>query len=128
METKVTTESSSSTERTRSGRTFCPAVDILENEDALVVLADVPGSRAEDIGVDFENGQLTIHARVTERQPEGTRFLAREYALGDYRRSFEVSERIDPARIAADYTNGVLRLTLPKAESAKPKKIVVRTN
>jgi len=113
-------------ERTRSGRNYLPDVDIIERDDELTVLADMPGTRSEGIDIHFERGMLTIHAKVEDRQPAGTRFLLREYATGDYWRSFEVSEAVNASGITAEYADGVLTLHLPKAEAAKPRKIAVR--
>ncbi len=113
-------------ERTRSGRAYLPDVDIVEMPDKLLLVADVPGCRGEDIDVSFENGTLTINGRVDARQPEDTVYLWREYGLGDFHRSFEISEAIDASRITAECRAGVLTLHLPKAESARPRKITVR--
>ncbi|MGQ9575197.1 MAG: Hsp20/alpha crystallin family protein [Thermoguttaceae bacterium] len=113
-------------EQTRSGVCYRPLVDILETDEELTVLADVPGASPEGIDVDFENGTLTIHARVAPRD-EGADFLVREYGVGDYYRTFEVNETIDPDKISAQYADGVLSVRLPKAEAAKPRKITVKT-
>jgi HSP20 family protein len=114
-------------EHTRSGSLYRPSVDILERADELVVLADVPGASGEDIDVDFEDGSLTIHAKVNPRQEAETEYLVREYGVGDYYRTFHVSEAIDAAKITAECADGVLTLHLPKAESIKPRKIDVKT-
>jgi HSP20 family protein len=114
-------------EYTRCGCHYRPNVDILEKADELVVLADVPGACGEDIEVDFEDGSLTIHAKVKPRQDESTDYLVREYGVGDYYRTFQVSEAIDAAQITAEYADGLLTLHLPKAESTKPRKIDVKT-
>lgn len=113
-------------ETTRNGRVYRPSVDILEAKDELVVRADVPGARSDEIDINFEDGQLTVRARVRERHPESTRFLVQEYGVGDFYRTFRVSEQIDASRIAAEYAEGVLTLHLPKVEAAKPRKITVR--
>jgi HSP20 family protein len=113
-------------EHTRSGESYRPSVDILERADELVLLADVPGTTAEDIDVDFEDGTLTIHARVKPRQEPDTQYLLREYGVGDYYRTFRLSEVVDPGKITAEYADGVLTLHLPKAESSKPRKIDVK--
>ncbi len=112
-------------EPTRGSPRFRPAVDIVETTDELRVLADVPGANPESIDVNFERGVLTIHARIEDRQPEGTVYLLREYAVGDYYRAFEVTENVNGERISAEYRDGVLMLRLPKAEKAKPRKIEV---
>jgi HSP20 family protein len=122
---KSTAAEVSSAEQTRGGRFYRPNVDILEREDELVVLADVPGAEAEDIDIDFEEGNLTIRAKVELRQPPETQYLLREYGVGDFFRTFQVSERIDASRITAECNDGVLTLHLPKVEAAKPRKIAV---
>lgn len=124
---KSTAAEVESTEHTRAGTCYRPCVDILERPDDLVVLADVPGATGEDIDVDFEDGTLTIHAKVKPRQEENLQYLLREYGVGDYYRTFHVSEAIDAGKISAEYTDGVLTLHLPKAEAARPRKISVKT-
>lgn len=124
---KTQTKEADSTEHTRSGTCFRPNVDIVELPDELVVLADMPGTTSQDTQIDFESGTLTIHARVAPRQPQGTEYLLHEYDVGDFFRTFQVSEAIDANHITAEYANGVLTLHLPKAEAAKPRKIQVRS-
>lgn len=116
------------TEQTRLRRRYSPAVDILETPEDLLVVADLPGAAAGDIDVNFENGVLTIHARVAERQSEGARYLLREYGIGDFYRTFEVSESVDVQRLSASYQDGVLTLRLPKVEAAKPRKVPIQTS
>ena len=124
--TKPAADEPTPAEHTRCGCYYRPNVDILERADELLVRADVPGALGDDVDVDFEEGTLTIHARVKPRQ-EGTEFLVREYGVGDYYRTFHVSEAIDPEKITAEYADGVLTLHLPKAEVARPRKIEVKT-
>ena len=125
--TKPSADQVASAERTRGGTYYRPSVDILERTDELVVHADVPGSTPDDIDINFEDGTLTIHAKVKPRQDEQTRYLVREYDVGDYYRTFHVSEVVDAGRITADYADGVLTLHLPKTEAIKPRKINVST-
>jgi HSP20 family protein len=113
-------------ERTRGGRTFVPPVDIIEKEDELLLLADVPGATAEGIDIDYERGMLTIAARVEPRQRDDAQFVLCEYGVGDFVRQFQVGEGIAADRIEAEVNNGVLALHLPKAEAAKTRKISVR--
>jgi HSP20 family molecular chaperone IbpA len=119
-------QAGSDVEVTRGGHYYRPGVDILERPDELLLVADMPGSRGDEIDVHFEDGQLTIHGPTHERQPEGTRYLLNEYGVGDFCRRFRVSEQIDASRIAAEYAAGVLTVHLPKADSAKPRKIAVK--
>jgi HSP20 family protein len=113
-------------ERTRATQCYRPNVDILEQGDELLVMADLPGVRPEDIDIHYEDRQLTISGRVANRQPQSTRYLLREYGLGDFSRTFKVSEQIDGGRISAECRDGVLTLHLPKVESARPRKIAVK--
>ena len=114
------------TETTRGGNVYRPVVDIVENEQELLLLAEMPGLREEDIDIRFENGMLTLHGHARPRRATGAEYLLEEYGVGDYYRTFKVSEKIDPARISAEYHSGVLTLHLPKAEEAKPRKIAVK--
>lgn len=114
-------------ERTRAGETFVPPVDIVEKDDELLLLADVPGATADGIDVHYERGTLTLRARVEPREtPVGATPLVREYGVGDYERTFQVGEGVDADRIGAEFANGVLTLHLPKADAIKPRKISVR--
>ncbi len=113
-------------EHTRSGRYYRPAVDILETADELTVVADVPGAKPESIDVRFEDGALSIHAQVPPRRDEDAEYILHEYGVGDFWRTFRVSESIDAAKITAEYADGVLTLHLPKAEAVKPRRITVK--
>ncbi|MFQ5496125.1 MAG: Hsp20/alpha crystallin family protein [Phycisphaerae bacterium] len=114
------------TEPTWNRPLFRPNVDILEHPDELTVLADVPGTRSEDIDVQFENGTLTIHAKVGDREVPDSGYVLCEYGVGDFQRTFQVSETIDAERISAEYVDGVLVLHLPKIEAARPRRIAVK--
>lgn len=115
-------------ERTWSGRHYLPNVDIFETRDELTVLADMPGVSGEDIDIHFEDGELAIHGKVKERQPEGLSYVLREYGIGGFYRTFQISESIDPERINAEHRDGVLTLHLPKVEAVKPRRITVKTS
>ncbi len=116
----------SSVERIRAGQAFVPVVDIVENREELLLLADVPGAAAKDIDINYEKGTLSIHAKIEPRQKvESTTYLLREYGVGDFYRTFQVGEGIDQNKIEAEVKNGVLKLRLPKAEALKPRKIKV---
>jgi HSP20 family protein len=114
-------------EQTRGGLCFRPNVDIYEAADELVVLADMPGTKADQIDIQFEEGSLTIHGRVPNRDEKRVGRMRQEYEVGDFFRTFRVSQHIDVPRIAADYENGVLLLHLPKVETVRPRKIQVAT-
>jgi HSP20 family molecular chaperone IbpA len=115
-------------DRSKHDPRFRCAVDIVEQADELVLYADVPGSSAEEIEVNLEEGILSISAAVKSRNLEGSRLLSQEYAVGGFSRSFRISETIDPAGIRAEYSNGVLKVHLPKVATAKPRKISVTTH
>jgi HSP20 family protein len=112
-------------EHTRGGPYYRPNVDIYELADQLVVQADMPGTKTDQIDIQFEDGSLTIHGRVPQRQESQGPYLRNEYGVGDFYRTFRVSEQIDASRISADYRDGVLTLHLPKTEALKPRKIKV---
>lgn len=115
-------------EQIRGGRVYSPGVDIIEMESELLLLADVPGVKPDDVDINYEQGLLTLHCRVTPRQDEQqTGFLLREYGVGDYYRSFQIGEGIDAGRIEAEIKDGVLTLHLPKTEEVKPRRISVKT-
>ena len=124
----TTTQEKPVGERTRTGRTYRPNVDIVEREHELVVLADMPGASPDSIDIRFENGTLTISGKVEPRQAEDTRYLLSEYGVGDFLRSFAVSEIVDAQKISAEFSDGVLVLHLPKVEAAKPRKIPVKAS
>ncbi len=111
-------------EGTREGLYFRPDVDIVETEAALTLLADVPGASAENIEIDLRDNLLTITAVVEER---GSRFrpVFQEFQTGHFTRQFRLGQEIDQAEITAEVNDGVLRLTLPKAARAVPRKIQV---
>ncbi len=129
--TTMVTEKPASQEVTRTEPAwnrpvFRPNVDIVERADELTILADMPGASPEDIDIRFENGTLTLHAKVLQRQARDTGYVLNEYGIGDFQRTFQVSETIDSQRINAEYRDGVLTLQLPKTEAAKRRKIAVK--
>ena len=125
--TNPATEEVTPAEHTRSGRYYRPNVDILDQADELVLLADLPGADGDAIDIHFEDGELTIHAKVEPRQDEKTGYLLHEFGVGDFYRTFRISEALDASKITAEYTDGVLTLRLPKTEEARPRKIAVQT-
>jgi len=124
--TKPAADEADGSEHTRSGRCYRPNVDILEKDNELIVLADVPGAKGDKIHIKFEDGTLSIHAEVEPRH-DADDYLLCEYGVGDYYRSFQVSEVVDASKITAEYADGVLVLHLPKTEAIKPRKIAVET-
>ena len=110
----------------RNAPLYRPDVDLYENDRELLLVADLPGARAETIDVRYEDGTLTLTAHVEPPGPSARRYLLREYGVGDYQRSFRVDERIDATRIEGQYADGVLTLRLPRVEAARPTKVPIR--
>lgn len=113
-------------ERTHNMPTYVPDTDIYEKEQAIVVVADMPGVDESAVNIHLEKGILTLTGRVTANDMEGYHVLHREFDGGVYERSFSLSDDIDTEKIEAQMKNGVLTLTLPKSERAKPKQITVK--
>ena len=116
-----------SADRARSGNSYMPRIDIWETEEELVLSADMPGVRAEDLDIQCENRELRIHGKVFPRY-QGVELRKREYGVGDFVRSFAIGESIDANKIEAELSNGVLTLHLPKSERLKPRKIKIACN
>jgi HSP20 family protein len=115
-------------EQTRPMRAFLPTADIFETEDVLTVVLEMPGVDRDNIDVNVENGVLMIEGRIDFSKYEGLQPVYSEYNIGPFRRSFRISSRIDQDKIKAEMRDGVITLTLPKAEEAKPRRIEVRTS
>lgn len=114
-------------ERVRAGRSYVPQVDIVEQPDKLLLLADMPGATNEDVDINYERGELAITARIKPRQDfDESRYVMREYGVGDFYRVFRVGEGIDAEKIEAEIKDGVLTVHLPKAQEIMPRKISVR--
>ncbi len=107
---------------------YRPNVDIVETPEELQLVADVPGSSSENINVNYENGTLSLYAKVDNRNSESTKYLRKEYGVGSYRREFLLNEDVAPDKITAAFNDGVLTIQIPKAEQKKPKRIDVRIN
>jgi HSP20 family protein len=112
-------------ERTRQSVTYTPRFDIVETDGELRLYGDLPGVCKDSLDIRFENGQLTVQGKVEPRHAEHE-FLYGEYGIGDFYRSFTISEDIDAEKISAELNNGVLTLHLPKTEAVKPRKIAVK--
>ena len=112
-------------EQTKPGPVFTPSVDIFETETALTVLADLPGVTPENIDIDLHDDVLSLVGHIKEDPEPGENVLLKEYEVGQYIRKFTLSEVIDQEKFQAELADGVLRLTLPKVEKAKPRKIQV---
>ncbi|WP_395310059.1 Hsp20/alpha crystallin family protein [Mycobacterium sp. AMU20-3851] len=112
--------------QTGSSRTprFMP-MDLCKIDDHYVLTADLPGVDPGSVDINVDNGTLTISAHRTARSDESVQWFANERFFGSYRRQLSLGEGIDTGAISATYENGVLTLTIPLAERAKPRKIEV---
>jgi HSP20 family protein len=117
------------TSQTGSTRTprFMP-MDLCKIDDHYVLTADLPGIDPGSVEVDVDSGTLTISAHRTARSEDAVQWLANERFFGTYRRQLSLGEGIDATAITATYENGVLTVTIPVAERAKPRKIEVAHN
>jgi HSP20 family protein len=120
-------DSISRPEQTRSGPIYTPAVDIFENDNAITVLADMPGVKASDLKIDLRESVLTLTGRVSVPETSHELHVLCEYEPGMFFRQFTVGETIEQSKIDAQLRDGVLRLELPKAERARPRQIAVRS-
>jgi HSP20 family protein len=112
-------------EATVPARYYVPSTDIYETDEALRLVMEMPGVEKKDIAVTLENGVLRIEGRIDFSKYEGFEPVYTEYNIGPYARSFTLGRVIDQEKIDAQLDDGVLTLTLPKAEAAKPKRIAI---
>lgn len=113
------------TERTRECQCFIPRADIYETEEDILIIVDIPGTDEKSIDITLEKNVLTLNAYVDLNLMEGYTPTLSEYEIGDYQRSFRLSNIIDRDKIEASVKDGILRLKLPKAGEAKSRKIAV---
>lgn len=123
---KKETESPEKGERTRERKVYTPGVDIIERKTDILVLADIPGADEKAVDITLEKNLLTIYARVDADIPESQRLSVMEYGIGDYQRSFTLTDEVDKDKIQAAVKNGVLKLILPKMAEIKTRKISVK--
>lgn len=107
--------------------TFTPPIDIHEGPEGLTLEADLPGARESNLQIQLEDNVLSLYAKIDSPAPEGARLVHEEYRVGDYHRSFILSDEVDRERITAELSNGVLRLFLPKAERARTRRIEIKS-
>ena len=109
--------------------TMRPSVDVLETDDKVVLKADMPGLDKDGIKVVVDDGLLTISGtRKTEQTDENNGTVRSERFVGSFRRSFNLPTWADSSKVGANYTNGVLEVTIPKTEAAKPKEVEIQIN
>jgi HSP20 family molecular chaperone IbpA len=104
---------------------FSPPIDIFETEEGLVLHADLPGVSIKTLELQVQDNKLTLFGRVRAVIPPEARTVHQEYGIGDFLRSFILSDEVDHERITATMNNGVLKVVLPKAPKPKPRRIEV---
>ena len=112
----------------RTGQLFTgwsPSLDLYETGDHLVAVVELPGMRKEDIDISLHDGTLTISGERKREGSKGETAQRTERYVGTFRRSIALPTRVDPNKVSATYQDGILKVTLPKAEEAKPKQIKV---
>ena len=121
--TKTHAEGNGVAEKNRPALT--PAVDIIENEVGITLLADLPGVSKERLGVKVDGDTLLIEGSAEVQVPDNLQFVYGEIRNPYFRRSFTLSRELDASKIEANLRDGVLRLHIPKAEAARPRRIEV---
>ncbi len=109
-----------------SAPVYVPEVDIVESDQEFRLVADLPGVDENSVEIDLDKNVLSVSGRFVPQPPEGYSLTYQEYASGNYEREFTLGNTIDRDRIQATVRDGVLRLTLPKAKEAQPKRIAVK--
>jgi len=125
IQKKQETQMQRGVEPTKQGRLFVPPTDIRETNDSIVLTADMPGVKVEGVNITLENDVLTVRGTVADEHRSEAGADYAEYEVGDYQRSFALSDEIDREKIDARMNNGVLTLTLPKTQPSK-KRIEVK--
>ena len=104
---------------------FTPPIDIFETDDGLVLLADLPGVSLDLLELQVQDNRLTLLGRVKSPVPDDAELRYQEYQIGDFLRSFILSDEVDHERVTATLNNGVLKVWLPKARKAQARRIQV---
>jgi HSP20 family molecular chaperone IbpA len=105
-----------------------PPVDVIEDATGITLYADLPGVSKEQLNLRVEADTLTIEGEVALPTPEGLQASHAEVSVPRYRRVFTLSKELDPDKIAAEMNHGVLKLRIPKAEHAQPRKVQIRVS
>jgi HSP20 family protein len=104
---------------------WSPALDLYQNNDDVIAVLELPGMRKEDIEISLHDGTLTISGERKNSSSNGEKAERTERYVGSFRRSITLPARVDTSKVSATYRDGILTVTLPKAEEAKPKRIEV---
>ena len=125
-EVQTSTSSPSSVAATSPQPHVVPPVDVFENESSITLLADLPGVPREQLQVRVDGENLVLEATAATAGPDDMQLVHGEAQIPTYRRQFTLSRELDASRIEANLRDGVLRLTIPKAEEARPRRIQVQ--
>lgn len=125
MSTEMVKQEDRSPERVSERPAMAPLVDLYENNDELLLVADLPGVTKEGLHIQFHDGVLSLEGR-REIAREGATLVRAEYRVADFVRHFTVPDGIDVEKIDASMSDGVLKLRLPKAAALKPRKIEIK--
>lgn len=107
--------------------TVLPKVNVIEKDEAFHLEAETPGMTQKDVSVEFHNGVLTLKGEWQKNsQTDKSDYRIREFSKQSFARSFRLSDQIDPEQVIAKMDQGILKITLPKKEQAKPKKIEIK--
>jgi len=108
---------------------WAPAVDITEDNDAFIVTADLPGMSKKDISISIKENMLTVSGeRKIEKKDESKNYCRTERRFGSFKRSFQLTDQVIADKITAAFKDGVLTVTVPKAEEVKPKEIEIKVS
>jgi len=121
------TQNLAEAERSQNRKVYLPKIDIYETKEAVILLADMPGVDDKSIEVLLEKNVLSLAGKTESLAFQGYTIAHAEYDGGDYHREFTISDEIDKDNIGARVKNGLFRLTLPKAQKVKAKKIAIQT-
>jgi HSP20 family molecular chaperone IbpA len=106
-------------------KVFTPPVDIWENEEGFLLVSNMPGVTKDNVTIDYEEGELKIYGQISGTS-DTSKLLLNEYSIGDYSRVFRIPDGIDAEKISAQIKDGVLKVTLPKQEKLKLRKIEIQ--
>jgi HSP20 family molecular chaperone IbpA len=123
---KDTTSVRKQTAASRDEATLMPPVDVIEDVAGITLYADLPGVSKDQLRLQVEADTLTIEGDMSLEVPEGMEATHAEVGLQRYRRLFNLSKELDPAKVTAELNQGVLKLRIPKAEHAQPRRIEIK--
>ena len=112
----------------RAAAVLSPPVDVIEDSAGITLYADLPGVPKERLNLQVESDSLTIEGELALNTPEGLEARYVEVEVPRYRRTFTLSKELDSDKISAEFKNGVLKLRIPKAEHAQPRKVEIKVN